>query len=237
MAEPDHIPDKAVWDPQPPPVLWPVPAVEAPALAGDDYSLTGRRVVVGAARGVGEWAYDQRAATPIHERNGQQVIGVLPESDWYRQQRDATVPVVPRPVPASRVFVDVTVPVDAEAAPAASDQSDLRVEARSASLVSDPNLPPVRWPRQATGERFLTGARCWCPQQHGPEQGWRVVGEPRRREVPVLDFSSGLDGLDTPMTSTAVPLWPEADWYRWLDTGEPPAQSIPIVETHMVYLE
>lgn len=210
--------EEAVWDEQPPPVLWPVPIADTASLFGAHFTLPGQRVVVGhGARD--RWLYDQRAATTIHERGGQQMIGVLSESDWYRQQRDPAYPAVPHPVPVEQVYYETGVAMD-DAAPTVPDQSDIPHYARSASLVTDPERPPIRWPRPASRERFVTGARCWLIRNAGPEPGYRVAGEPRRGEVGTIDFNAGLEGLDTPVISSVLPVYGESSWYRWMDTGE-----------------
>lgn len=237
MAQPNQDPTGLAWVNQVPPVLWPVPVTETPQILGADFTLVGKRLVVSAAgANPGYWLYEQRAVTKIHDRNGQQVLGVVSESDWYRQQRDPTHPVVPHSVPVEQVFFEATVPMH-DASPISPDQSDIRRDSRSASLVTDSTQPPVRWPRQATRERFVTGSRCWFLHREGPQRGYRAVGEPRRREVGTIDFSRGLEGLDTPIISTMIPLYRERDWYRWMDTGDRPEEPLVLAETKLVYLE
>lgn len=235
MAEPEREQAGLDWPDQVPPVLWPVPVSETPALLGEDFTLVGKRVVIGTGP-AGQWVYEQRASTPIHERDGQSVIGVLSEAEWYRQQREPTYPVVPHPVPVELAYYEALVPMH-DATPITPDQSDLFPASRSASLVTDPTEPPVRWPRRATSERFLTGARCWFLWRDGPIRAYRAVGEPRREEVGTVNLSRGLEGLDKPVVSTVVPLFHEADWYRWLDTGDSPDSGLVRAETNLVFLE
>lgn len=232
-AEPDQHADIDEWPNQIPPVLWPIPVDDTAALLGGEFSLVGRRVVVGTGQN-GHWLYQQRATTPIHERDGDRVIGVLSEHDWYRHQRDPTYPVVPHSVPVDRAYYEMLVPMG-DAAPVASDQSEIPPASRTASLVTEPIEPPVRWPRRATRDSFLTGARCWVLSQDGPIRAYRAVGEPRRREVGTVDLSNGLEGLDTPVVSAMVPLYPEPEWYRWMDTGEWP--DFVLAEASLVFVE
>lgn len=230
--------DEAVFNEQAPPVLWPVPIAETRSLFGADFTLIGARVIVGRADNhPGRWLYDQRAATKIHDRNGQRMIGVLSESDWYRQQRDPTYPAIPHSVPVELVYYETTVPIG-DVGPRPTDQSDMPSYARCASLVTDPERPPIRWPRRATRERFVSGARCWLIREAGPDPGYRIVGEPRRAEVPTIDFDAGIEGLNTPVISSEVPVYSESNWYRWMDTGELPAgDPVVLAEAALVWLE
>lgn len=228
------------WWRQVPPVLWPMPVLDALRMLDTSWSIEGRRVIV--ADDSDElvqriWLYELRAATKVHERGGEQVVGIVPEVDWYRQQRDPTYPAVPRPVPVSQLFVELAVHVAEDEQPTLPDQSDVPPSARCASLVPDPAAPPVRWPRVATQERHLTGARCWVLHQDGPRPGWRAVGEPRRAEVGTIDFSAGLDGLDRPTVSTVMPVCREDGWYRLLDTGDLGSTPLASAEVSLVYLE
>ncbi|MFD9964853.1 hypothetical protein [Amycolatopsis sp. NPDC058986] len=232
--EPEHTVTGADWTTQRPPVLSPVPVTTALRLHGQ-LELIGQRVVVGDPRS-GAWVYDQRAATKVHARDGQKMVGVVAEVDWYRQQRDPAYPVVPFSVPADRVWFELTDMVDPDAAPAPLDQSDLLPGYRSVSLVSDPTMPPVRWPRRADGERAVTGARCWLVMESGVHGGFRAAGEPRRSEVPAVNLSRGLEGLNQPVIGTIIPLYREMDWYRWQDTGDLPRQRFD-AESQLVYLE
>lgn len=235
MAEPESEQASIDWPNRVPPVLWPVPVAETAALLGTEFSLVGKRIVVGTGSD-GHWIYAQRAATPTHIRDGRQVIGVLSEHDWYRQQRDPTYPVVPHSVPVERAYYESLVPMG-DASPVAGDQSDIPPASRTASLLTEPSEPPVRWPRRATGESFLTGARCWFLERDGPIRAYRAVGEPRRQEVGTVDFSNGLEGLDTPVVSAMVPLYAEPDWYRWMETGTDPDEGLVIAEASLVFVE
>lgn len=222
---------------QVPPVLWPVPLLEALDLLGGPAQLPGRRIVVGDLdeSWQGHWLYEQRAVTQPHLLNDATCVGVLAEVDWYRQQRDSTYAAVPHPVPAARVYLEFEHPVGADT-PTVPDQSDLAQERRSNSLVADPTVPPVRWPRRADGELRVTGARCWMLSHLGIESGFRAVGEPRREEVGTIDFRHGLEGLDEPVISTSLPLIAESEWYAWHDTGRSPSQRS-MVEAALVWLE
>lgn len=221
-----------------PPVLWPVPLVDALDLIGGPPALPGRRIVVGdqAADRVGHWLYAQRAATRPHTLDGAICVGVLAESDWYRRQRDASVPAVPHAVPAARIYLEVEHAIGPGDESSSPDQSDLAPERRSASLVAEPAVPPVRWPRRADRELRTTGARCWILGEHGIQSGFRAVGEPRRREVGTVEFGGGLDGLDDPVISTSLPVVVESDWYAWHDTGTSPPRHW-IVESALTWLE
>jgi hypothetical protein len=201
------------------------------ARAGHD--LVGQRVIVGDPQ-AGTWVYEQRAATRIHRLDGEQVLGVVAEVDWYRRQRDPGYLMVPHPVPVERVFVEV--PEYSGRKPVVLDQSDLLPSRRSRSLVSRLDVPPSRWPRRADREGAVTGARCWIATQDGFRGDLRAIGEPRREETGTLNLSGGLEGLDKVVVAAMVPLCVEADWYRWQDTGQRPRQLF-LVESQLVYLE
>lgn len=227
--------DVGSWAEQVPPVLWPVPIAEAGSLV-EEFDPIGCRVVVSHQPHTGRWVYQQRAFTRIHEYQGAPSIGVIPELDWYRQRRDPSYVAVPHPVPVERVFVELGMPMRGEQ-PVPPDQSELRPSARSASLVTDLDSPPVRWPRRANGQEFVTGARCWVIDSGGPRRDWRAVGEPRKSEVGTIDFTQGLDGLDQPTVSTMIPLLREPDWYQLIDTGGSQTDEVLLAESYLVFLE
>ncbi|HEY3479623.1 MAG TPA: hypothetical protein VGL02_12070, partial [Streptomyces sp.] len=201
-------------------MLWPVPVADAGAFLGDADQVEGERVVIrDDIPDAGRWIYDLRAATRVHDRDGKQFIGVLPEAEWYRRQRDDTCLAVPRSIPAEQVYIEIPTPVDPGTAPAPADQSDIPYH-RTRQLVSNPGEPPIRWARRATEERFVTGARCTILTGEGFKRGYRAVGEPRRGADPKLRFDAGLDEFDKPRPTAMIPLVGEDAWYRWQDTGQ-----------------
>lgn len=233
MAQPDSGTSRNWWD-LVPPVLCPAPLTD-PTVQADPEALIGARVILGSPV-AGTWLYDQRAVTKIHERDGQTLIGVLSEVDWYRQLRDPTYLAVPASVPIERVFVELPEDPGPGAAPAQPDQSDMLPGGRSVSMVSHPSIPPVRWPRRSDRERFITGARCRLVLRDGVLDGFRVAGEPRRATSDVLNLSGGLEDLNTPPIVATAPVLRESDWYAWSDTGVHPARRFN-VQTQLIYLE
>lgn len=222
-----------------PPVLWPVSLTEAPAMAGEtDISpLIGRRVVIRSHQHrAAAWSYDMRLMTPPHAYDGERVVGVVPEIDWYRHQRDETYVVVPRPVAIDRVWYEVEQTVSAEDEPVPVPQDDIRARDRSAELVVDVDCPPVRWPRRATSvPAMMAGGRCWI----GANSSFRVVSQPYRHEVAGMDLSRGLDGLDEPVHAPVMHVVDEADWYRMIDgyVGTNDEFKIFQVQASLVWLE
>lgn len=195
------------WWEKAPPVLMPVPAVEA-------CPLTGSRVVV-MDTDQGVWLFDQRAVTEPHEREGQQVVGVLDEAEWYRAADESEYIAVPHSRPLDHLWVEQPVDVG-NTSPVPPRQDDLTPANRTKSLIVDTTRPPVRWLRYAAHESELTGTRAWIVTKEGPVFGWRVLGEPRRRQFPnTLNMTRGLDSLDTPLVGTAVPVCRERQWYQW----------------------
>ncbi|GLY54840.1 hypothetical protein Lesp01_84950 [Lentzea sp. NBRC 102530] len=216
------------WWQQAPPVLMPVPAVEAGPLKGK------RVVVVDADRGL--WLYEQRAVTEPHVRNGVPVIGVLDEAAYYLSQDEPDAVVVPRSQPLDTLWVEKPVDVG-NTSPIPPAQDDLAKSARTKSLVVDLDRPPVRWLRFAPHELEVTGARAWVLTRDGYEFGVRVLGEPRRHKFEgAIDWSKGIESLDKPAVGTAVPVCSEIRWYRWRRTGEAP-QQVEWYPTEFVWLE
>lgn len=220
-----------------PPVLWPVPLTEAPAMVGDVSGvddLIGERIVISSPVD-GVWYYDMRLMTAPHTRGDDRVVGVLPEIDWYRQQRDQTYIAVPRSVPVDRVWHEIETEMPDSSAPASLPQDDIPENSRAAHLVPSIDSPPVRWPRKSavvTGS--LTGARCWI----GGHRGYRIGCEPYRQEAEGrLHFWGGLDQLDRPVFTTCVRLLDEETWYKALDHGGDFDNGVYQVETSIVWLE
>jgi hypothetical protein len=219
------------WWQQAPPVLMPVPAVEAAAKA----ELAGKRVVVvDATRGL--WVYEQRAVTEPHSRNGRQVVGVVDEASYWHMLDDPSAAVIPRSQPVETLWVEQPVDVG-NTSPVPLNQDDLPRSARTKSLVVDATRPPVRWLRFAPHESEVTGGRAWVLTPDGPTRGLRVLGEPRRWTFAnAIDWSKGLEGLDQPALGTAVPVCTEQAWYRWRRTGDAPV-AVEFFPTALVWLE
>jgi hypothetical protein len=195
------------WWEQAPPVLMPVPAGEACPLTGS------RVVVMDTEHGV--WLFDQRAVTEPHKRNGQQVVGVLDEAEWYRVSDEPEYLAIPHSRPLDNLFVEQPIDVG-NTSPVPPRQDDLTPANRTKSLIVDTTRPPVRWLRYAAYESELTGARAWIMTKQGGTYGWRVIGEPRRREFPnTLNLTRGIDSLSEPVVGTAVPVCSERAWYLW----------------------
>lgn len=228
-----HIDDRRT---ERPPVLWPVSITEAPALLSDQQQtdLLGHRVVVSSATD-GVWYYDMRLVAPPHTYEGDRVVGVLPEIDWYRQQRDPTHIAVPRSVPVERVWYEIETEMPSDASPTPLPQDDIPPKFRSAHLVPSIESPPVRWPRlSSTVTGGITGARCSI----GGHRGYRIGCEPYRQEAEGrLHFWGGLEELDRPVFTTCVRLLDEETWYQALDQGGEFDAGVGQVETSLVWLE
>lgn len=209
-------PADRAWEYQRPPVLVPAPANSARALSG-------RRVIAHDST-AGVWRYDLRAATESLTHQGQTVVGVLGEADWYRQQQGSAAHVVPHSVPLEKLWIEQTVD-DADLMPYAPDQSDIpQAAGRSRRLIEDITGPPVRYLRPAVHADALVGARACVMSPSGPLWDQRVVGDPRRQVFPptTLNFSRGADSIGDPVVGTVVPVCREAEYYAWGETGAIP---------------
>ena len=236
MAQPIPQPPTGAWSKQVPPVLWPVPVVDAASFLGGVDNLVGERLIIrDDVPDAGRWIYDQRAATRLHDHAGEQLVGVLPEAEWYRRRRDDAYLAVPRAIPAEQVYVEIPTSVEPGTEPVSDAQSDIPYH-RTKSMVSNPGEPPVRWARRASDERFVTGARCVLLTADGYKRGYRAVGEPRRGADPKLRFDAGLADFDKPRTVAEIPLISEDAWYEWQDTGLLES-AIFMVEAPLVFLE
>lgn len=228
-----QLPPEKAWQWRAPPMLMPVPAA-------DVQPLTGQRVVVfdrdhNHDHNRSIWVYGQWAVTEPHDRDGETVVGLLDEADWYRHQREPEHVVVPRSHPLSGLWVELPQDLGNVARPQ-PDYADVRRSLRTTSIVADLTRPPVRWLRFGMLETELTGSRCWVLTPEGPQSAWRVCGEPRRGSyTTTINFNDGLDGLDKPVIGTLVPACPEDAWYRWRQTGEPP--EVTLYATQFVWLE
>lgn len=204
-----------------PPILVPCPLADALAR---DVEVVGRRVVVDVAPGAGGWLYEQRAVTAVHDVDGVQAIGVLPEADYWRTRRDETYVAVPHPVPLDRIWIEEPEPMGADDEPVPLGQDDIAEFARTRRLVPDRAVPPVRWPRRATTVTSTTGARCWLATPDGVLDGYRALSEPYKTEpgeVNRLRLREGIEGMDKPEVTTAVLVTTDQLWHHATDTGEP----------------
>ena len=226
------------WRLDVPPVLWPVPVMDACELLPDKTSLAdliGHRVVLGDPV-AGLYFYDVRLVIAPHMHQGAQVVGVVPEIDWYRRERDDTAAVVPTPVPVTRVWYEVGKYMEPTDQPIPLSQDDVQPARRSAHLVPRVDEPPVRWPRNCAEMIGVTGARCWL----GARPNFRIASEPVKQQDPSgVDLTQGLDGLDKPVVAPVVRVLREADWYRQLDTGADRSRNLEIwhAEASLVWLE
>lgn len=223
-------PADRAWEYQRPPVLVPAPASSARS------NLAGRRVIAHDPSD-GVWRYDLRAATESLAHQGQVVVGVLAEADWYRQQRDSAVHVAPHSVPLDTLWIEHLVD-DADLMPHTPDQSDIpQAAGRARRLVEDITAPPVRYLRPAVHADALVGARACVMSPSGPLWDQRIVGDPRRQVFPpsTLNFTRGVESLGDPVVGTVVPVCREADYYAWGETGDLPRAIMHA--TRFVWLE
>lgn len=234
MAQPDRNTASEDWWEAEPPMQFPVRLTEVDSYLGRELELPGRRIVVGnPAKG---WLYDQRAATKIHTSATGPAVGVLPEADWYRAQRDSSFCPVPHTVPVDRIWVEMRMPMGG-ATPPRPDQSDIVEHGRALAMVPDLFVPPARWPRRATEVSSVVGQRCLIVTEDGVRDGFRALSEPFRTEfIETISFGEGLEDLADPEASTMIRLCEEAHWYRWKDTGSTKFKPYE-VESHLVWLE
>ncbi len=209
--DPDPVRTGREWEHATPPVLVPEPARHVP-------DLTGRRVIVHDPT-QGMWRYDLRAATSAHRYDGQMHVGILPESEWYRRQRDPDRPITPRPVPLDLLWVEERVD-NLDASPHVPDQSDIPLDAgRARRLIEDVTRPPIRHLRPGTEATALVGARVCVAHPDGWLWDERICGDPRREEFhETLNFTDGVDSLGERVFGAAVPVCSEAEWFAWEDS-------------------
>lgn len=212
--------DDHEWAYRKPPALMPVPA------ASVAQPLTGQRVVMYSP--VGQlWRYDVRAVSEPHRYRDRWCVGLLPEGDWYRRQREPerSGAMVPYPYPLDWVWIEQPVDANDFPEPELVDQQDVGATMGFARhLVGEASAPPVRYLRPALAESTVpSGARACVMGQEGPEWGLRVCGSPRLEEFSrAVDLSGGLDELDHAPIGPKVPLCWENQWYEWEQTGVVP---------------
>lgn len=188
MTEADFARWAAQWRTPPAPIV-PVPAMTVLASGG---MLRGARVLIGLP-GHG-WRDGMRADDAIR-KGARTLVPVLPESEWYRAERDRTE-VVAALVPIERVWVET---IHSASEPPLSSLDDPAL----VSLDSPPHRPAL--PTEGAGQ--LTGRRLVHTGEDGETRGLRAVTEVHR----------GADGI------SQVRVTSEVDWYGWAATGRAPA--------------
>lgn len=212
------------------------PGVVVPIPAGDVTGrLAGRRVVIhdGPIRGdqIRPWLGDVRAVTEpfvpaSRAPNAGEMIGLLAEADWYRQERERAegspqTVIVPFSQRLDRVWVEETIEVTGPAY--AVHDPNVLPASRARAMVSDPASPPVRRPIPIQDLRRTTGARLAIVTPDGVRYDLRAIGEPYAQVAPLevlLATSSGWDDMERPFSLTVIDACAEADWYRYQQTGE-----------------
>lgn len=208
------------WTPRrSPAAVIPMPVT---AVAGAD----GHRAVFGVAgRG---WRYDFRIVQAPYERDGQFLVDVSTEAEWYRQQligqfdggsealRERLT--APRrgtwPVLAERVWVEVVGPAPAEHASGTADAPPTVLERVVSLAAPPPRVPiPVRDAMRIAGQRLVVV---------NPKGEWRDV----RATSEMYEHEDG---------GWHILVIPERGWYRWALTGE---RCAPIaVPVHLAWIE
>lgn len=161
----------------------PKPAIQA-------FDIHSSRVVIGAAH-VG-WINDLRADDPI-TRDGQLIVPVLPESEYYRALDDETTAEATM-LPADQVWVETE---------AANPAKKVGPVLSLLDNLVDPDVPQTRSPMPASEAPGLTGRRVWYWDNVKFRADYRCVSEP---------FETGPGDI-------GVRIVQEAEWYRWHRTG------------------
>ena len=184
--------DSGLWVPTTPAPIVPVPAAQVA-------SLRGRRVITGdPERG---W-HDGLRADETVEQNGQRLVPVLGEYDYYRAELDQIEVFAPL-VPLDQVWVEQPAPTSA---PQLADQEPGDLLSRLVSLTT----PPVRRPVPARDASGITGRRV-------------VVVSPNREKRDVRAASEPYQVADG---TICLRLCGEPNWFRWAFTGTPPPRTI-----------
>lgn len=202
--------DPDLWFPTEPGPVLAVPAARLPALRG-------HRVVTGDPEH--GWRYDLRADDPV-EQDGQQLVPVLGEPDYYRAEIDEVEVFAPL-VPIGRVWVER--PADPPGtAPLGAADPTVEMPAPPPDLLSrlvDLDAPPTRTPVPARDVPGLSGRRLVVVSPAAERRDLRATTEPFRTA----------DG------TVCLKLCDEPDWYRWSFTGRPPAcTEVPL---YLVWVE
>ncbi len=178
------------------PDLWfpddPARIVLAPARHRDQ--LRGSRVVTGHPDH--GWRYDLRADDPV-DAEGQRLVPVLLEADYYRAELDQVEVFAPL-IPLDRVWVEQVDGAD----PAPSTGGGSRdLLSRLVTL----DAPPAREPVPARDVIGLAGRRVVVVSPRSQRRDLRATTEPYQNA----------DG------TICVRICDEPDWYRWAFTGQP----------------
>jgi hypothetical protein len=176
--------------------LW-VPAAPAPIVAvpaAQVASLRGRRVTIG-GREYG-WCDGLRADEAV-EQDGQAMVPVLGEYDYYRAELDQIEVFAPL-VPLDQVWVEQPAPTPNPQL--ADEPRDLL--SRLVSLAT----PPARRPVPARDTPGITGRRVVVVSPSREKRDVRAASEPYERA----------DG------TICLRLCEEPQWYRWAFTGQAP---------------